>query len=125
MTMNIFNKTITLATAAAITSLSFSAATRATELDGTPQISVDYHDLDISSETGRQVLDTRIKRAASLICRDLTGDMLSERAARQECMRQTIARANTAITAKLAALPNGQATAELTATDPQSAPKTR
>lgn len=69
------------------------AAGAATPLDAAPSVAVRVGDLNLGSRAGVDALYQRLSRASRAVCASLDGRTLRERAAYEQCRRDSLARA--------------------------------
>ena len=99
--------TRTLAAAAATTMFAgiclfgATAPAAATPTDAVASVAVSYSDLDLSNRDGRKTLDSRIVRAARLVCYEGSRD-LAARLVSLDCVKTAVATARTQITPAIA-----------------------
>lgn len=77
----------------------------ATAAPGQQSIAVDIEDLDLTSDKGQRILVLRIQRAARAMCKSQALESLPSNIRRErECIRETQARAEAAVTTLTAAV---------------------
>ena len=66
------------------------AAAQKIEVEAVPSVEVSFADLNVGSETGRALLDARLRSAARGICRPETLGAVRERMDRRACYRTAL-----------------------------------
>jgi len=87
----------------AMTATGGASATAMAQEGDTPQILVHYNDLDLTTTSGRERLDLRVRNAIRSMCKISERQPLRQRAMAQEC----VAQAHRSVEPQLAALLNG------------------